>query len=60
MARETAEKTRIKLKEAHTHAGRDYPEGAELSVGEITTENPNAMALQDAEWLVSIQAAEFI
>lgn len=60
MAREAAEKTRIKLSQAHTHAGRDYPINAELPVGEVTEENPNAVALQDAEWLVSIKAAEFV
>lgn len=35
------ETVKVKLKAAHTHAGKDYPAGAELEVGKAT-----------AEWLI--------
>ena len=38
---------RITLLQPHTHAGRDYPTGAELDIAPL-----------DAEWLVAIKTAE--
>jgi len=38
---------KIKLLKPHTHAGRDYPKGAELKL--------NA---DSAQWLISIKTAE--
>jgi hypothetical protein len=38
---------RVKLLKPHTHAGRDYPAGAELDLADA-----------DAQWLAGIKVAE--
>lgn len=41
----------IALKEPHTHAGRDYPAGATLTLADID------MSQTDAAWLIGVGVA---